>query len=436
MSLEKIPSHLVSPIEKLAEEFLGRFKSEGPVVRTLGREAEYPVVYTEDGRLGDSRDILKKLSLDPKWKKVADLPAQPEMLVALREGGRELCLEVGLGTIELITGPFQDLHEMKQGHEALMKEVLDVAGPMGLSLLGRGIQPLTEISPLIMAPKARYQVLHEVLGQSWLWFCVTASDQMHISIKKSEVLEAVNFGNLIAPILVAFCGNSSVYRSKSQQVCSLREVRMAEILPDEHRHGMILRPYRSIEEMIWDLAQKTCLVVRENGILKKYGNPMTRLIEEKGPDLEAFLLHEHYIWHSARARSAHSTLEFRPACQQPWAEHMALSSLATGLFEARAEVQKWLHQELGANFWSRMRAFHKDAIEKGLSADPPLVDFYSKILRFAQEGLRSRKRGEDVYLDVHFERLKDGMNPAQRGVQQLQDEGFPQFLAESIVPKI
>ena len=54
---------------------------------------------------------------------------------------------------------------------------------------------------------------------------------------------------------------------------------------------------------------------------------------------EAFLLHDHYVWHSARLRTAYGTVELRPACQQPPHEAMAAAALYLGLVEGRAEIR-------------------------------------------------------------------------------------------------
>ena len=41
-----------------------------------------------------------------------------------------------------------------------------------------------------MTPKQRYGVLHEVIGDPWLWFTVTASDQVHYVADRADALEA------------------------------------------------------------------------------------------------------------------------------------------------------------------------------------------------------------------------------------------------------
>lgn len=61
-----------------------------------------------------------------------------------------------------------------------------------------------------------------------------------------------------------------------------------------------------------------------------------------GFNWESFTVHDHYIWNSARPRTEQRTVEMRPACQQPWEEHMVVSALCLGLVEATSAVlQVW-----------------------------------------------------------------------------------------------
>ncbi len=57
-------------------------------------------------------------------------------------------------------------------------------------------------------------------------------------------------------------------------------------------------------------------------------------IRRFGFDWDAFTIHDHYIWNSARPRTEQRTIEIRPACQQPWDDHMVVSALGLGLVEA------------------------------------------------------------------------------------------------------
>ena len=59
-----------------------------------------------------------------------------------------------------------------------------------------------------------------------------------------------------------------------------------------------------------------------------------------GFDWESFTVHDHYIWNSARPRTEQRTVEMRPACQQPWEEHMVVAALSLGLVEASQEIMQ------------------------------------------------------------------------------------------------
>ena len=106
------------------------------------------------------------------------------------------------------------------------------------------------------------------------------------------------------------------------------------------------------------------------------------------PDcFEAFLLHDHYIWHSARLRTAYGTVELRPACQQPPQELMAATALYLGLVEGREQITDYLQTALApageergnpdpmSASWSRLREYHYEAVRAGLAAPEPVPGF-------------------------------------------------------------
>ncbi len=48
--------------------------------------------------------------------------------------------------------------------------------------------------------------MHEVLGDPWKWFTVTASDQTHVDIGRDEFVSTYNTMNLLTPAVIALCG--------------------------------------------------------------------------------------------------------------------------------------------------------------------------------------------------------------------------------------
>jgi len=273
-----------------------------------------------------------------------------------------------------------------------------------------------------MSPKQRYKLLFDIMGPSWLWFCVTSSDQAQIDITKDEIIKFTNFGILMAPVIIALCGNSSVCGDNQDFICH-REGLKKDIFPEEQRHGMIERPYDDINDFIERLSQKTCLLLK-NKSYYAVNVPFTEVIKENGPDLESFLMHDHYLWNSARARSAHSTVEIRPACQQPWSEHMSVAALSLGLIEGEKEIQSYLNQQFGNQAWPLLNDYHKESVRFGLGAKRPVPGFLLEILSLAYKGLAARGFKEEELLKPLFERLKAEENPGQKAKKLFQTHGI------------
>ena len=82
--------------------------------------------------------------------------------------------------------------------------MVKAAESLDYRVLGFGIQPFTPKSMDILTPRKRYEAMNKVLGDPWLWFTVTASDQVHVDIAEPELLRVINVrGNFKARRVVA-----------------------------------------------------------------------------------------------------------------------------------------------------------------------------------------------------------------------------------------
>jgi gamma-glutamylcysteine synthetase len=413
-------------IARLAEEFTQRFPITVTQPRVVGREAEYPVVDSQ-GRAADVRRLWETLMAPGDLKPKADGP-DSRLIVGLDGAEYSYALEVGVGTVEVNTRPCQDLFQIEAIMEEAVTRLVVAALDHGWQLLGYGVQPVTPASLSLMSPKQRYQSLYRAMGAEWLWYTVTASDQVQIDIGRHELVHMLNFGNLMAPVIIALCANSPVYNGELSPYCSGREGQMAAIHASEHRHGMPARPYTSIEDYIATVSESTYLILREANVVVPSSQLFTDYLAEHGPDFNAFLFHEHYIWNSARLRVAYGTLEIRPACQQPWDEHMAAAALGVGLIEASKDIYDFVQDALGAAYWSIMRTYHRQVIRTGLAAPQPTPGLLPQIVTLAAEGLRRRGRGEERLLAPIFQRLERRMNPAHQIRHLFQADGIAGLL--------
>lgn len=417
-------------IDELAAQFVASFPSKRTGERTVGREAEFPVV-DEAGGAADVRKLLEQLRMAHQTQENIHATYDthvPNLIVGLDCGDYNYALEVGVGTIEINTRPCQTLLEIEAFMATAVRALVHSTARHTWRVLGYGIQPVSPPSLRIMAPKQRYQSLYRAMGTSWLWYTVTASDQCHVAVDQSELVQMLNVGNMLAPVLIALCGNSPIYGGKRTPFCSAREGRMAEIHATEHRHGMPARPYTSIGDYVQTVSESTYLIVKDDGEIIPSRQPFTDYLRKHGPDFDAFLYHEHYVWNSARLRANYGTIEIRPACQQPWSEQMAAAALTVGLIEAAATIDAYVQAELGRAYWSVMQTYHQQAIRAGIVAPQPIPDFLQTVVEMAEAALKRRGFGEETLLAPIFNRLFRRQNPAQRARQVYELDGMSGLL--------
>lgn len=411
----------------LADRFAAGFPEQRPAHRTVGRESEYPIVLP-DGRAAEVAELWPLLARGGDMTMSYERGVVP---IGLDGERYSFCAEVGRGTIELIVGPAEDLHGIAEAHAAGMARLLQACDEKGFVVLGYGIQPLTPATPAFMTPKQRYGVLLESIGQPWLWFTLTASDQVHAKVGRDEIVALTNLGNAMAPVTVALCANSPIYDGIDQGVVSSREARMGEIHAGTSRHGMPAAPDADLQGMMARLANQRLLMLREgeHNFIPPAGTLLDHLDRIGGtsaPDAwRDFLLHEHYIWNSARPRSAHGTIEMRSACQQPLHEGMAAAALGFSLIEAGAAIQRFLDAELGPDAWGALHAWHKQVVVHGLAAPEPTSGLLAGVLDRCAAALDARGRGEAIFLEPLFRRLENRKNPAQIVQAAFRDGGVP-----------
>ena len=430
----------------LADRFAAHFppRLQGP--RTVGREAEFPVV-DQTGHAADINRLWplllgneaaaengKRGSLSPL--KVKRDAVNTDLIVGLDGAAYSYALEVGKGTIELNVGPYDTLFELDSAFSTALARLVRAAGQLGWRVLGYGVQPLSPPTRDLLSPKQRYHALADIMGADWIWYTVTASDQTHVDVSRDEAVDMLNFGNLIAPVVVALCANSPVAAGALTGDCSGREGRMINARYGE-RHGMIARPYTDLTDFVSSLSRMHSLLRRDGERLLPDGRLFSDVLRAdygaassewalSASALDAFLLHDHYIWHSARLRTAYATVELRPACQQPPYELMAATALYLGLVEGREELTDYIQTALAptdgervspvplSECWPRMRQYHEQVVRAGLAAPEPAPGFLAEILGLAAAALARRGHGEEAMLAPLWQRLERRENPAQR----------------------
>ncbi|MCB0152569.1 MAG: hypothetical protein KDE01_33545, partial [Caldilineaceae bacterium] len=100
---------------ELAARFAAGFPAQRPALRTVGREAEFPIV-SASGQAIDARRLWQSLladgTLEPEYG--AGSMGQRDFIVGLKGPDYSYALEVGLGTVEINTRPCRHLFEIQE----------------------------------------------------------------------------------------------------------------------------------------------------------------------------------------------------------------------------------------------------------------------------------------------------------------------------------
>lgn len=412
-------------IAEIATRFTSHFRERLRPIRKVGQEAEFPVVWP-DGRAGDVDQVLKALLGEESARAQYDDPESQSLLAGVELADTVYAIEVGRGTVEMSIEPHDDLWASQAAFDKALYRLKRAVESHNMRLLGFGIQPRTPPFPALMTAKRRYRALYAAIGAPWLYLATTASLQVHVDICRAELMDAINWLSVLSGPIIALCANSSVYAGRAGRFVAGREGLLRRL--GEHRYGIPPRCFASREEYFAYLCDYDCYVIKEHGRFRRFNRPFTRYLARHGPDFDAFLWHEHYIWNSARARVKASTIELRPACQQPPGEAIAVAALAVGWVESLPGVRDFLCAALGSDPWPTMIAYRRAAVRDALAAPEPVPGFLAGLITLAEDGLKRRGRGEESLLTPIWNRLDRRRSPGQNARELFRRRGADQLI--------
>ena len=430
-------------------------------LRPVQRVAEYPIVLPNGWPVPVHR-------LWPILQADGDLKAEMdgETIVALRGPEYTYRTSVGWGMVQVITGPVPDLHELRRRHEAAVARLVDAAASINVALLGYGAQPMSPGHPGLLTRRPLYEAALEALGKPWLTLTLTASDQLRVPARRGELLDLVNLGGLMAPAVIALCGDSPIYNMVDSYYSSGRD-QMMRIIHEEHeRFGFPTTPCASLEDRVERVGRMPRLVTLDDeGAYAPHAPAGQSFLDfvEAAPDVQAspnnligaWLLHEGMTWPAARADPLDAVVELRAACQQPWDDHMVACALNLGIIEAGMDLHDFFFAFMPApraprvppgvrqppdpvripwDGWPLAAWFYPEAVKKGLGATEPFTGLLEGTIRIAEDTLRARGLGEEIYLAPLWDRLARRENPAQQIRSVFHRQGIQGLIAARRIP--
>lgn len=391
---------------------------------------------TEHEKFGFRRDDLSPPPYEPRgiramleglaakgWEPILD-GGNP---IGLKRGGASVSLEPG-GQFELSGAPMADLHETRVELMDHLREVHEVAGPLGLGFAPLGFHPLARRDDMPWMPKGRYAIMRNYMprvgGMGLDMMLRTCTVQVNLDFgDEADMVEKLRVSLALQPLATALFANSPFMEGRPSGYLSLRGRVWTDTDPDRTgippvvfedgfgferfaQHVLDVPMYFIMREGRWIDAAGVSFRAFMDG---RAGNAL----EGQRATMGDFADHVTTVFTDVRLKRF---LEMRGADAGGVPMLMAKPALWTGLLyddaaqkAAAALVRGWTVEDLRE---LRM-AVPKIALAATI-AGRPLRDVARDAVAIARDGLRARGLGEEVYLAPLEEIAASGVTQAER----------------------
>ena len=385
------------------------------------RRADFsPPDYEHDGIGALLQGIMAK-----GWEPIRD----GNNLIGLTRGGCSVSLEPG-GQFELSGGPVADLHATRLEIASHMRDVHEVAGPLGLGFSGIGFNPVARREDMPWMPKSRYGIMRRYMptkgGLGLDMMLRTATVQVNLDFgDEADMVEKLRVSLALQPLATALFASSPLREGKPSGYKSLRGHVWSDTDPDRTGiPGLVFEEGFGFERFAEYAIDVPMYFVAREGRLHDVAGRSFREFMTKGLDglqgIEATMGdvadHVTTIFTEVRLKKF---LEMRGSDSGSAAMLLAEPALWVGLLyddaaqkAARALTKGWSVAEMHA-----LRAEAPCLALEATVAGRRLRDVARDVVAIAEGGLKARGLGEEAYLAPLHEIVASGMTQADRILQ-------------------
>ncbi len=348
--------------------------------------------------------------------------------IGLKKGAASVSLEPG-GQFELSGAPMADLHQTRVELAAHLREVHEVAGPLGLGFAPLGFHPVATREQMPWMPKGRYAIMRNYMprvgGMGLDMMLRTCTVQVNLDFgDEADMVEKLRVSLALQPLATALFANSPFREGKPSGLLSLRAKAWTDTDPD--RTGIPAAVFEDgfgferFADYVLDVPMY--FIMRDGKYIDAAGIPFRAFMQGKALDghratMGDFADHVTTVFTDVRLKRF---LEMRGADAGNVGMLMAKPALWTGLlYDAAAQkaaaalIRDWSVAEL--------RALRMEVPVRALAATirgRTLRDISRDVVAIARDGLKARGLGEEVYLAPLEEIAASGVTQAERWLQR------------------
>ena len=391
-----------------------------------------PVPYDGPFGIGAFLDGMTRFG----WKPVLE----KGRVIALAMDGCTISLEPG-GQLELSGAPLDNLHETCDEVHTHLAQVKEVAGELGVGLIGLGFLPEARREDVSWMPKGRYGIMRDYMprkGNLGLDMMIrSCTVQVNLDFgSEADMVEKFRVSLALQPVATALFANSPFVEGRAVGWQSWRS-RLWEdtdpdrcgILPFVFEDGMGFERYAD-----YALDVPMYFVYRDGNYIDVAGQSFRDFLAGRLPGLEGemptmgdWIDHLTTIFPEVRLKTF---LEMRGADGGAWRRLCALPALWTGLlYDAEAQsaaadlVRDWSVEDIVC--------LRHDAARTGLHGTfrgRSLNELAGEVLAIADGGLRRRAipgvadPDESGFLATLHEIVASGMSPSDEMLARFENE--------------
>jgi glutamate--cysteine ligase len=351
-------------------------------------------------------------------------------VIGLKRGGGSVSLEPG-GQFELSGAPMEDLHATRVELGDHLREVHEVAGPLGLGFAPLGFHPLATREAMPWMPKGRYAIMRRYMplvgGMGLDMMLRTCTVQVNLDFgDEADMVEKLRVSLALQPLATALFANSPFLEGRPSGLLTLRGRVWTDTDPD--RTGIppvAFEPgfgFEMFARFVLDVPMY--FIMRDGRYIDAAGVPFRAFLEGRAEKLAGheatmgdWADHVTTVFTDVRLKRF---LEMRGADAGSPAMLQAKPAFWTGLLyddaaqKAAAElIRGWTVEE--------MRALRNAVPAQALAATirgRSLREVACDAVAISRQGLKARGLGEEIYLAPLEEIASSGITQAERWLQR------------------
>ena len=407
---------------------------------------------TEHEKFGFIKDGLKPLPYEGKASVRAMLEGLRDNfgwapieegghLIGLKRNGASVSLEPG-GQFELSGAPLEHIHETCNEVNEHLKEVREIAQPLGVAFLGLGASPLWSLAETPIMPKGRYKIMMEYmdkvgrLGRQMMFRTCTVQTNLDFS-SEADMVKKFRVSLALQPLGTALFANSPFMEGRANGFLSYRSQIWTDTDPD--RTGMLPFVFEQgfgFEHYVDYALDVPMYFVRRGGqyldasglSFRDFLKGELEILPGEKPAIDDFEDHLSTIFPEVRLKRF---MEMRGSDAGPWSRLCAFSAFWTGiLYDQGALDAAW---DIVKDWTAPQReAMRQSARTQGLKTPTPdgrdfqalALDILA-IARFGlnQRGMMSTSGDNETGFLSELDAIADsGVTPAERLLERYHTE--------------